>query len=34
MRRYEVSVVDGELNMEFLHGVENPTLSAIEVFSY
>jgi hypothetical protein len=34
MRSYEVSVVDGQLNMEFLHGVENPTISAIEIFSY
>jgi hypothetical protein len=34
MRSYEVSVVDGQLNMEFLHGVENPTISAIEVFSH
>jgi len=34
MRSYEVSVVDGQINMEFLHGVENPTISAIEVFNY
>jgi pentose-5-phosphate-3-epimerase len=34
IRSYEVSVVDGQLNMEFLHGVENPTISAIEVFSH
>jgi hypothetical protein len=34
MRSYEVSVVDGQLNLEFLHGVENPTISAIGVFSY
>jgi hypothetical protein len=34
MRSYEVSVVDGQINMEFLHGVENPTIAAIEVFSY
>ena len=34
MRSYDVSVVDGQLNMEFIHGVENPTISAIEVLSY
>jgi pentose-5-phosphate-3-epimerase len=34
IRSYEVTVVDGQINMEFLHGVENPTISAIEIFSY
>ena len=34
IRSYEVSVVDGQLNLRFLHGVEDPTISAIEVFSY
>ncbi len=33
MRSYQVSVVDGQINMEFLHGVENPTIAAIEILS-
>ena len=32
MLSYPVTVNDGELNLEFLHGVENPILSAIEIF--
>jgi hypothetical protein len=34
MKSYEVTVVGGQLNIEFIHGIENPTISAIEVFSY
>jgi hypothetical protein len=34
MKSYEVTVVGGQLNVEFIHGIENPTISAIEVFSY
>jgi len=33
MKSYEVSVKDGQLNLGFLHGIEDPTISAIEVFS-
>ena len=29
----DVTVTDGQLNIEFLHGIENPKISAIEVFS-
>jgi hypothetical protein len=34
MKSYEVTVVGGQLNIEFIHGIENPTISAIEVFGY
>ena len=33
MTSYNVTIVDGQLNVEFLHGIENPTISAIEVLS-
>jgi len=29
---FPATVLDGQLNIEFLHGTENPTISAIEVF--
>jgi len=31
MLSYPVTLNDGEMNLEFLHGVENPILSAIEI---
>ncbi len=33
MKSYEVNVADGQLNLMFLHGIENPTVSAIEIIS-
>jgi hypothetical protein len=34
MRSYLVTVVDGQLNIKFLHGIENPSISAIEILNY
>ena len=34
MISYNVTVVGGQLNLKFLHGIENPFVSAIEIFSY
>jgi hypothetical protein len=34
MKSYEVTVVGGQLNIEFVHGIENPTISAIEIVSF
>jgi hypothetical protein len=34
MKSYEVTVVGGQLNIEFIHGIENPTISAIEIISF
>ena len=33
VKSYNVTVADGQLNLKFLHGIENPTISAIEVLS-
>jgi chitodextrinase len=32
MKSYPVTVTDGQLNIKFLHNIENPTLGAIEIF--
>ena len=34
MISYNVTVADGQLNLDFLHGVENPFISAIEILGY
>jgi hypothetical protein len=34
MTSYEVTVVGGQLTIEFIHGIENPTISAIEILNY
>ena len=34
MTSYDVTVKDGQLNLEFFHGIENPTISAIEILSH
>lgn len=32
MKSYSVSVTDGQLNVGLLHGIENPKISALEIF--